>query len=178
MKNITENLSRILLPTLLAATLSAADFHEGRTQLTPEERGRLVQVKEGDGPFDRLWKAPGFDGNWSLLKWDPDHSWAVADAPTDLLDQVREEVGQVNQEARKGEDLSLAVTVNRFKKQGFLTNPVGYFEMVARNREGKAVWIALDRVKSTQSLATSLADSDSQVMARELRRKLRVAFEK
>jgi hypothetical protein len=175
-KNHTENLTRILIPALLATTLAAADFHEGRTQLTPEERGRMVQVKEGDGPFERLWKAPGFEGTWGLLKWDPDHSWAVADAPTDLLDQVREEVGQVNQASNKGEDLSLTVTVYRFKKQGFLTNPVGYFELVARNREGKAVWIALDRVKSTQSLATSLADSDSQIMARELRRKIRVAF--
>ena len=166
----------IVLPALLAATLSAADFHAGRTQLSPEERGRIAQVKDGDGPFERLWKAPGFDGTWGLLKWDPDHSWAVTDAPTDLLDQIREEVGQVNQVPRKGEDLSLAVTVYRFKKQGFLTSPVGFFEMVARNREGKAVWIALDQVKSTQSLATSLADSDSQIMARELRRKIRVAF--
>ena len=176
MKNLTENISMIVLPALLAATLSAADFHDGRTQLSPEERGRIAQVKDGDGPFEQLWKAPGFDGTWGLLKWDPDHSWAVTDAPNDLLDQIREEVGQVNQVARKGEDLSLAVTVYRFKKQGFLTNPVGYFEMVARNREGKAVWIALDQVKSTQSLATSLADSDSQIMARELRRKIRVAF--
>jgi hypothetical protein len=177
-KTFKENLTRIAIPALLAATLSAADFHEGRTQLTPEERTRLVQMKEADGPFEKFWKAPGFDGNWGLLKWDPDHSWAVADAPTDLLTQVREEVGQVNQESRKGEDLTLAVTVYRFKRQGFLTNPVGYFELVARNREGKAVWIAQDHVKSTQSLANSLADSDSQIMARELRRKLRVAFEK
>jgi hypothetical protein len=167
----------IVLPALLAATLSAADFHAGRTHLSPEERGRIAQVKDGDGPFERLWKAPGFDGTWGLLKWDPDHSWAVTDAPTDLLDQIREEVGQVNQVPRKGEDLSLAVTLYRFKKQGFLTSPVGFFEMVARNREGKAVWIALDQVKSTQSLATSLADSDSQIMARELRRKIRVAFQ-
>jgi len=175
-KNLSKTLTAITLPTLFAATLSAANFHEGRTQLTPEERGKIVQVKAGDGPFEQLWKAPGFDGTWGLLKWDPVHSWAVNDAPTDLLDQVREEVGQVNQESRKGEDLTLAVTVYHFKKQGFLTNPVGYFEMVARNREGKAVWIALDRVKSTQSLATSLADSDSQIMVRELRRKIRVAF--
>jgi len=175
-KNLTKNLASITLPPLLAATLSAADFHAGRTQLTAEERGRILQVQDAGGPFEQLWKAPGFDGTWGLLKWDPDHSWAVADAPPDLLDQVREEVGQVNQEPRKGDDLSLTVTVYRFKRQGFLTNPVGSFELVARNREGKAVWIALDRVKSSQSLANSLADSDSQIMARELRRKLRVAF--
>jgi hypothetical protein len=162
----------------VVATLSAADFHEGRTQLTPEEKTKVAQVQTGNSPFEKLWKAPNFEGTWGLLKWDPDHSWAIADAPTDLLDHVREEVGQVNQVTRKGEDLTLAVTVYRFKKQGFLTNPVGYFELVARNREGQAVWIALDQVKSTQSLATSLADSDSQIMARELRRKLRVAFEK
>ena len=178
MKTHQQTVARIVLPALVAATLSAANFHEGRTLLTPEEKERIVQVKAGDGPFEKFWKAPGFDGNWGLLKWDPDHSWAVADAPTDLLDQVREEVGQVNRASRKGEDLTLAVTFYRFKRQGFLTNPVGYFELVARNREGKAVWIAVDQVKATQSLATSLADSDSQIMARELRRKIRVAFEK
>lgn len=177
MKTHPQTVARIILSALMAATLSAASFHEGRTQLTPEEKEKIIQVKDG-GPFEKLWKAPGFDGNWGLLKWDPDHSWAVADAPTDLLNHVREEVGQVNQASRKGDDLSLAVTVYRFKRQGFLTNPVGYFELVARNREGQAVWIALDQVKSTQALATSLADSDSQIMARELRRKLRVAFEK
>jgi hypothetical protein len=177
-KNHKETVTRIIIPTLFVATLGAADFHEGKTQLTPEERTKIVQVKDGAGPFEKLWKAPGFDGNWGLLKWDPDHSWAVADAPIDLLAQVREEVGGVNQASHKGEDLTLAVTVYRFKKQGFLTNPVGFFELVARNREGQAVWIALDQVKSTQSLATSLADSDSQIMARELRRKIRVAFEK
>ena len=168
---------RILLPALLAANLAAAEFHEGRTQLAPEEKVKVAQAQAGNGPFEKLWKAPGFEGSWGLLKWDPEHSWAVADAPTDLLDQVREEVGQVNQASHKGEDLTLAVTVYRFKKQGFLTNPVGYFELVARNREGQAVWIAMDQVKSTQSLATSLADSDSQVMARELRRKIRLAFQ-
>ena len=178
MKNNLKTITKIILPALLATTLSAADFHEGRTQLSPEERGKIVQVKEAGGPFQQLWKAPGFDGDWGLLKWDPDHSWAVADAPKDLLHLVREEVGQVNQEARQGENLSLTVTVYRFRKQGFLTNPVGYFELVARNQEGKAIWIALDRVKSTQSLANSLADSDSQIMARELRRKIRVAFQK
>lgn len=178
MKNLTKNIAAITIPALLAATLSAADFHEGRTQLTPEERGKIVQMKDAGGPFEQLWKAPGLDGTWGLLKWDHDHSWAVADAPADLLDLVREEVGQVNQAPRKGDDLSLAVTVYHFKRQGFLTNPVGYFELVARNREGKAVWIALDRVKSSQSMANALADSDSQIMARELRRKIRVAFQK
>jgi hypothetical protein len=177
-KRHQQAIAQIILPALVTATLSAANFHDGRSQLTPEEKENIVQVQASDGPFEKLWKAPGFDGNWGLLKWDPDHSWAVTDAPTDLLDHVREEVGQVNQASRKGEDLTLAVTVYRFKKQGFLTNPVGYFELVARNREGKAVWIAVDQVKSTQALATSLADSDSLVMARELRRKLRVAFEK
>jgi hypothetical protein len=177
-KTHQQNLARIILPALMAVTLSAANFHEGRTQLTPEEKEKVVHVKAGDGPFEKFWKAPGFDGNWGLLKWDPDHSWAVADAPADLLDHVREEVGQVNQESHKGEDLTLAVTVYRFKRQGFLTNPVSYFELVARNRKGEVVWIAIDHVKSTQSLSTSLADSDSQIMARELRRKLRVAFQK
>jgi hypothetical protein len=175
-KTFKQNILAVSLPLLAATELSAAECHEGRTQLSPAERTCILQPQKGVGPFERLWKSPDFNGNWGLLKWDPEHSWAVEEAPANLLDVVREEVGQVNQKPGTGEDLQLSVTVYRFKRQGFLTNPVGYFELVARNRDGKAVWIALDRVKSTQALAESMADSDSQIMARELRRKIRVAF--
>lgn len=178
MKFRTQSIAAIALPILLAAPLPAADFHQGRTQLTAEERSQILQVKPRQGPFERLWVAPGFDGSWGLLKWDPDHSWAVPDAPGDLLDQIREAVGEINQDPRQGQDLHLAVTVYHFKRQGFLSKPEGHFELVARNRQGKAVWIAQDRVKRTQSLAITLADSDSQIMARELQRKIRVAFRK
>lgn len=178
MKTFKKNILPATLSLLLVPALAAAEFHEGRTQLSPEERTCLLQAQKGAGPFERLWKAPAFNGTWGLLTWDAEHSWAVGEAPANLLDDVREEIGQVNQKPGTGEDLHLAVTVFRFKRQGFLTNPVGYFELVARNRDGKAVWIALDRVKSTQALAESLADSDSRIMARELRRKLRVAFQK
>ena len=64
-----------------------------------------------------------------------------------------------------GEDLTLSVTVYRYKRSGFLTNPVGHFELVARDPKGRAVWMALDQVKSTQSLAESLADSVAESLA-------------
>ena len=178
MKFRTQAIAAIALPILLAAPLPAADFHQGRTQLTAEERGLLLQVKPGQGPFERLWVAPGFDGTWGLLKWDPEHSWAVPEAPGDLLDQIREAVGEINQEPCKGADLRLSVTVYHFKRQGFLSKPEGHFELVARNRQGKAVWIAQDRVKRTQPPAIIRSDTDSQIMARELQRKIRVSFRK
>ena len=66
----------------------------------------------------------------------------------------------------------------QYKQGGFFTNPVGQFELVARDRQGHAKWMALAQVKSTQSLAESLADSDSLIMGRELHRKLRETFDK
>ena len=163
---------------LLGATLWAGTFHEGKTQLTVEEQALVLQGEQRTEGFERVWRAPEFQGKWHLLKWDPDHSWAVPEAPSDLLDRVREEVGRVNQTPGTGEDLTLSVTVYRYKRSGFLTNPVGHFELVARDPKGHAVWMAMDQVKSTQSLAESLADSDSLIMGRELHRRIRQTFEK
>jgi hypothetical protein len=167
-----------LTALLMGATLGAASFHEGRTQLTAEEQALALKGERREDGFERVWVAPGFQGKWHLLKWDADHSWAVSEAPNDLLERVREEVGRVNQTAGSGDDLSLAVTVYKYKRQGFLTNPVGQFELVARDPKGHAVWIAVDQVKSSQSLAESMADSDSLIMGRELHRKIRKTFEK
>ena len=163
---------------LLGATLWAGTFHEGKTQLTAEEQALVLNGEQRTDGFERVWRAPEFQGGQHLLKWDSDHSWAVPEAPSDLLDRVREEVGRVNQAPGTGEDLTLSVTVYRYKRSGFLTNPVGHFELVARDPKGRAVWMALDQVKSTQSLAESLADSDSLIMGRELHRKIRKTFEK
>ena len=163
---------------LMGAALWAGSFHEGKTQLSTEEQSLILHGEQRPDGFERVWRAPEFDGKWHLLKWDTDHSWAVPEAPSDLLDRVREEVGQVNQTPGAGEDLSLSVTVFRYKPGGFLSNPVGQFELVARDKKGRAVWMALDRVKSSQSLAESLSDSDSLIMGRELHRKIRKTFEK
>ncbi len=169
---------QFVVAPVVALGLYAADFHEGRTQLTPDETSQVMQTWAGGGPFQKLWKSPDLDPDWGLLKWDEEHSWAVPEAPGDILRMVREEVGQLNEKPRKGEDLTLSVTVYRYKRMGFLSNPIGWFELVARNRQGRPVWMALDQVKATQSLAVSLADSDTQIMARELRRKLRTAFDR
>jgi hypothetical protein len=165
-----------LATLLLGATLCAGTFHEGKTQLTAEEQALVLKGEQRTEGFERTWRAPEFHGKWHLLKWDPDHSWAVPEAPADLLDRVREEIGRVNQTPGTGEDLTLSVTVFRYKRGGFLTNPVGHFELVARDPKGRPVWTALDQVKSSQSLAESMADSDSLIMGRELHRKIRQTF--
>ena len=169
---------KIASAMLLGATLWAGSFHEGKTQLTTEEQALILQGQERPDGFQRVWQAPEVDGKWHLLKWDADHSWAVPEAPSDLLDRIREEVGRVNQTPGTGEDLTLSVTVFHYKRGGLLTNPVGHFELVARDPKGHAVWMALDQVKSSQTLAESLADSDSLIMGRELHRHIRKTFEK
>lgn len=173
-----KSILKIGYALILGSALWAGTFHDGKTQLSPEEQSLLMQGESQSEDFLRCWTAPGFEGGCHLLKWDSDRSTAVPDAPSDLLDRVREEIGRVNQKPGTGEDLALTVTVFRYKRGGFLTNPVGNFELVARDPKGKAVWIALAQEKSSQSKAESLADSDSQIMARELYRKVRQTFGK
>jgi hypothetical protein len=173
-----KRILKTVFALLIAPALGAAAFHEGTTQLSVEERVLLMQSPTHSSDFEAFWSAPEFCGTWHLLTWDTDHASMVPDAPNDLLDRVREEVGRVNQKPGTGDDLALSVTVFRYKRGGFLTNPVGQFELVARNPTGKAVWIAVCRERSSQSKAESLADSDSLIMARELCRKLRRTFAK
>lgn len=162
---------------LLAVPAFAADkFHEGKTALNAEEKAAVVkiQAKENTG-FAVAWKNPEVK-EFGLMKWDPDSSYAATDAPPELLDSIRDNLGKLNQKDRKGDPVTLTVTVYKFKKQGLLSNPVAYFEIVARTKDGKAAWILLDQVKTSQALAQSLADTDSAIIGREIYRKMREEF--
>ncbi len=160
---------------LSCVALLGADFHPGKTLLTKEEQAPVVALQEKPEGFSKLWKSADLKG-WHLLKWDADHSTAVPDAPSDLLDRIHEEVSRINEKPGEGEDLLLSVNIFKFKKQGFLTNPVAFFEIVVRDKSGKVMWAAIDKVKSTQELAQSLADTDAQIIGREILGKIRKDF--
>jgi len=169
-------MNRIVVAAVLSSVaLVAGDFHPGKSLLTKEEQSPVGVLQEKTEGFSILWKSPDLKG-WHLLKWDADHSAAVPDAPSDLLDRIHEEVSRINQKPGEGEDLFLSVNVYKFKKQGFLTNPVAFFEVVARDKAGKMMWAAIDKVKSTQELAQSLADTDAQIVGREILKRIRVDF--
>lgn len=175
-------MNRVIRPFVFGLALvslpamAGEKFHDGKSALKPEEKVVVLAVteKEGSG-FRMAWRNPDVK-TFGLLKWDADSSYAVTDAPPELLEAIRENIGKLNQKDRKGEDLILSVTIFKFKKQGFLTNPVAFFEIVARTKDGKAAWVVIDRVKSTQELAQGLSDTDSAIVGREVFRKMREEF--
>lgn len=173
-----KRLQRVLILglVLLAVPVIAGDqFHEGKTVLSGDEKAAVLKIKEKKTGFTIAWKNPDLK-EFGLLKWNNEASCAVTDAPPELLDAIRDNIGKLNQKDRKGEPLSVAVNVYRFKKQGFMTNPVAFFEIVARTKDGKTAWIVLDQVKPTQELAESMADSNSAIIGREVYRKMREEF--
>jgi hypothetical protein len=113
---------------------------------------------------------------WNLLRWDASRSFAVSNAPVDLLETIRDEIGRLNQRPGFGEDLLLAVTVYRFKKAGLWNGPVADYELVARDMLGRVVWAVDDKIEAREELAQALTDPPSAVIAREILRKLRRQF--
>ncbi len=163
----------LVMSVVLGGGCAPAIFHEGRTSLAPAERSYLAP-REGapSGTFARFWQAPRLRA-WGLVRWDESKSFAVRDAPGKLLQAVRDEVGRLNQEARTGEDVTLAVTVYRFTKGGFLNAPAAYYELVTRDVRGQVVWAADDKIEAAPDLAKTLVDPPSAIIAREILRKLR-----
>jgi hypothetical protein len=163
----------VMAVLLGAASCAPAIFHGGRTSLAPAERTYLAP-REGatSGIFSRFWQAPG-SPSWGLIHWDENKSFTVREAPRELLQAIRDEVGRLNQEARAGEDSTLAVTVYRFTKGGFWNPPTAYCELVARDVRGQVVWAVDDMIEAAPRLARTLADPPSAIIAREILRKLR-----
>jgi hypothetical protein len=93
-----------------------------------------------------------------------------------LLQTIRDEVGRLNQRAQKGDDLLLTVNVYSYQKGGLFSDPRANYELVARDKKGRAVWVADDEVVARGELAQTLVDSEDTVMAREIVRKVRESF--
>lgn len=168
-------------PVLVAATLlsvgcAPATFHEGRTSLALGERPYLApRSGAASGVFQRFWQAPG-SRPWGLLRWDESRSSAATDAPGDLLQAIRDEIGRLNQGPRYGEVLVLAVTVYRFARASLWNAPAAHCELVARDVRGQVIWAADDTIEAKEALAQSLVDPPGSIIAREILRKLRRKF--
>ena len=162
---------------LLASTGCApAVFHDGRTTLARSEQACLAPRKGAPGGiFARSCQVQQMRP-WNLLRWDTSRSFAVNDAPGDLLQTIRDEIGRLNQRSGGGEDLVLAVTVYHFEKAGLWNGPVADYELVARDMGGRVVWAVDDKIEALEALAQALTDPPSAIIAREILRKLRRQF--
>lgn len=164
---------------LVAATLGTAcagpgSLHSGRTTLADKERAAMVAGPPKKGsPFRRVWRSRA---SWGYLKWDEDRSSTVAGAPAGLLQAMRDEVGRVNQRARAGGDAHLAVTVYRYRPEGFLSRSRVEYEAAARDEKGALLWAVEDVIEPSPDKAESLADDEASLIARELARKVRAEF--
>jgi hypothetical protein len=108
------NRKLVVVASVLAVGCASTGLHEGRTALRKDEQGYLVARKGVPrGTFERFWTVhrPVSIG---LVQWQEDQSWACPQAPTDLLQSMRDEIGRLNQRYRAGEKISLSVTVYRF----------------------------------------------------------------
>ncbi len=170
----------ILVPlsgVLVASCATTSRLHDGQTTLASSESAAAAASahKVGGDGFRRLWRSPTFKP-WRLLKWDENHSTAASGSPTTLLQSIREEVGRVNQRPTSGDDLFLTCTVYLYCGGGWFSDPKAHYELVARDKAGKAQWVADDEVTARLDLARSLADSEEAIIAREIARKIRQAF--
>ena len=169
---------KILMTAALLASTGCAPvvFHSGRTTLAPSEQGCLAPPKGAtSGIFARSCQIQPMRP-WNLLRWDTSRSFAVNDAPGDLLQTIRDEIGRLNQRSGIGEDLLLAVTVYHFTKAGLWNAPAADYELVARDMRGRVVWAVDDKIEAREELAQALTDPPSAIIAREILRKLRRQF--
>jgi hypothetical protein len=145
-----------------------------RSTLTSGEVPLLAKSKEkDDGGFRRVWRSPELR-TWGFIKWDVDQSSAAAEAPRDLLQAAREEVGRLNQDVSPGPDLRLAVNVYRFRRGGLFRKSAASCELVVRDDRGRLMWAANGQVDANPAVERSLADTEAVLIARELVRKIRV----
>lgn len=165
------------LSGLLVGACASTELHPGKTTLLPQETATVVtQGKETKpGGFRRIWRSPALH-SWRLLKWDQDRCSVASDTPAALLQNIRDEIGRLNQRDRQGDDLALAVTVYLYRAGGWFSDPRAYYELVARDGKGKVVWVADDEVVAKSELARSLVDPEEAVIAREIARKVRETF--
>src|SRR5690242_10632408 len=160
----------IPLSGIVAASCATVPrLHQGSTALaTPETATVAAHAEKGAGDgFRRVWRSPNLKA-WRLLKWDQDHSSAAPGSPAALLQAIRDELGRLNQRASAGEDLQLTCTVYLYRGGGWFSDPKAHYELVARDRSGKALWVVDDEIVAQPELARSLTEPEELLIAREI----------
>ncbi len=162
---------RLLLAALLIGGC-APGFHEGRTTLGKPEQANFIAGQTKRGALERIWVAKDMK-RWGLLRWDADRSGATQDAPPELLQTLRDELGRLNASAGTGKDAYVSALVFRYDRGGLFSHPTAHYELAVRDKSGRLLWAAIDRVEARPDLARTLADTPSQIIAREILRRVR-----
>jgi hypothetical protein len=172
-------LRALLIPIggFVAAGCAASSLHTGKTALAGQEAVTVTaSADKGSGEgFRRFWKSPQLKP-WRFLKWDSDRSSVGEGAPPLLLQEIRDEIGRLNQRAATGDDLVLTVTVYLYHGGGWFSDAQAHYELVARNPKGTALWVADDVVRARPDGARTLADTEEEIIAREIAQRVRRAF--
>jgi hypothetical protein len=93
-----------------------------------------------------------------------------------LLQAVRDELGRVNQAERQGEEVRVAVVLVRYGRSGWLRRRTLVYEMCGRTAAGTLLWAAVDELRPSERFRSSVADSESVLLAREITSKFRAAM--
>ena len=166
----------VVVASVLAVGCASTGLHEGRTALRKEEQGYLVARKGAPtGTFrtvlDR--ETPVAIG---LVRWQEDQSWACGQAPADLLQSMRDEIGRLNQRIVPARTFRwrLRCTASKRAVSGGVTGrslraggarPAGPGGLGGRRQS-----------RGRASLARTLADTSSAIIGREVLRKIRQQF--
>jgi hypothetical protein len=105
------------------------------------------------------------------MKWSVDGSRTVPGAPADLLELIRDEVGRVNANPRRGEVVFVTVTVFEWERRFFGRAPRIGYEIVGRDRAGQIIWMGEDRFVAPRESALNLSEPDELLVAREVGRR-------
>jgi hypothetical protein len=154
---------------------TSAGFREGRTALSSGEKGLEANLPERKGEgFRKSWKRPGQSAA-GRIKWSEAAASAVPEAPPELLQVIRDEVGRLNQAPISGPAVFLTVTIYRFERRWWGPREVS-IELVIRDEHGQLLWLADDTLRPSEQPEGGLAETESDLLARALVRKLSKAL--
>lgn len=170
--SFSNRLSLVVLPLSLCHCAGTSPLPTPRqTTLSAREFAPLAQIQADQSGLERFWKREGVVVG--IVKWDSARSRAATEVPPQVMQEIRDEVGRLNQVERPGEDVWLTVNVYRWRKGFFSSTPVACVEIVGRDQLGQVVWMGEGQVEAKAALADSLADTPGIIVAKELLRRLR-----
>ena len=165
---------RVLCALLVGVALVAADPWPNPNSIVPAEiQAKLIHTKSSKDPdsFKRVWKNDELN-NFGLIKWNAVESLSEKGVPSAFLASAREAVGMLNQTRHSGNDLSFGLHAFRWHEKGLFSKPGLSVEIVIKDKAGKVLFVAYDELEANRRKAESLADTDSEIIGKEIAKRL------